>query len=119
MLTSGPQHSLPEDQVDIPRLADAETYPQIHLRTHCALPHSLLRRPLRSRDKSNRDRAAKPRDGIGVAHRVRRFVGQLGVFIDNDYERGPSRGISPRYAFLLQRAMRRALPAPRPRYEVG
>jgi len=43
-----------------------------------------LRRPLGSHDKGNRHRAAKPGDGIGIAHRGGRFVGQLGVFIDND-----------------------------------
>ena len=94
-IPSGPEHALPQDQVHVPRLADTETYPQIHLRTHRALSHGLLRRPLGRRDKSDRDRAAKPRDGIGVAHRFGCFVGQLGVFIDDDDQRWPGRGYRP------------------------
>src|SRR5208337_5695439 len=69
-IPSGPEHSLPQDQVYVPWLADPEAYPQIHLRAHRALAHGLLRGPLSSRDKSYRHRAAKPGDGIGVAHRV-------------------------------------------------
>ena len=34
-----------------------------------------------SRDKGNRDCTAKPGDGIGIAHRAGRFVGQLGVLV--------------------------------------
>ena len=32
--------------------------------------------------------AAEPGDRVGVAHRVGRVVGQLGVFIDDDDQRG-------------------------------
>src|ERR1700722_14585982 len=55
-IPSGPQHSLPEDQVDVPRFADTEADPQIHLRANGALAHRLLRWPLCRGDKSYRDR---------------------------------------------------------------
>ena len=87
-IPSGPEHSLPEDQVRVPWLADPKAYPQVHLRAHRAGSHGLLRGTLGSRDKGYRDRAAKPRDGIGIAHRVRGFVGKLGVFIDEDDQCG-------------------------------
>lgn len=82
-IPSGPEHSLPQDQVHVPWLADPEAYQQIHLRAHRALAHGLLRGPLSSRDKSYRHCAAKPRDGIGVAHPGGGLVGQFGVFIDD------------------------------------
>ena len=74
-IPSGPEHSLPEDKVDVPRLADAETYPQIHLGTYRALAHGLLGRPLGRGYQGDGDGASQPRDGIGVAHRILRVVG--------------------------------------------
>jgi|HubBroStandDraft_3_1064219.scaffolds.fasta_scaffold12856_3 hypothetical protein len=54
-IPSGAEHALYEDRVDAPGLADAETYPQVHPGTYCALAHGLLRRPLGGRDKGNSD----------------------------------------------------------------
>jgi hypothetical protein len=59
------------------------------------LAHGLLRGLLCRGDQRYRNRAAKPRDGIGIAHRLRRFVGKLGIFVDDDNERGPGRGYVP------------------------
>jgi len=90
-IPSGPEHSLPQDQVDVAWLADPEAYPQVHLRAHRAGAHGLLRGTLGRGDKGHRDRPAKPRDGIGIAHRTGGLVGQLGVFIDEDDQRGHAR----------------------------
>jgi hypothetical protein len=65
-------------------------------------------------DQGDRDRAAKPGDGIGIGHRVGGFVGQVGVFIDEDDQRGQVRGYRPG-AFACCREQCRALRAPRPR----
>ena len=53
------EHSLTEDQVNVPGLADTEAYPQIHLRAHRAGAHGFLRWPLSRRDQGNRYRAAQ------------------------------------------------------------
>jgi hypothetical protein len=82
------QESWAWDQVHVPWFANTETDPQVHLGAYSALAHSLLRRPLGSRDQGYRDRAAKPGNGIGISHSVGCLVGQLGVFIDDDDQRG-------------------------------
>ena len=82
------EHALSEDQVHVSPLADAEADPRVHLRAHRALPHRLLGWPLGRGDEGYRDRAAQARDGVGVAHRVGCLVGEFGVLIDDDDQRG-------------------------------
>ena len=55
---AGPEHSLAQDQVDVPWLADSETDPQVHLRPYRASAHGLLRRPQSRCDQG--DATARP-----------------------------------------------------------
>jgi hypothetical protein len=84
----GGEHALPEYQVDVFALADAEADPRVHLGTHRALPHGLLRRPLGGGDQCYRHGAAESRDGVGISHGAGCLVGEFGVLIDNDHESG-------------------------------
>ena len=82
------EHALPEDQVDVAPLADAEADPRVHLRADRALPHGLLGWPLGRGYQGDGDRAAEAGDGVGVAHSSGCLVGEFGVLIDDDEQRG-------------------------------
>jgi D-sedoheptulose 7-phosphate isomerase len=82
------EHPLPQDQVRVSSLADPEADPRVHLRADRALSHGFLGRPLGRGDQGYRDRSAEAGDSVGVAHGVGCPVGELGILIDDDHQRG-------------------------------
>ena len=95
------EHALAEDEVDVLAFADAEADPDVHLRAHRALAHGLLRRPLGRGDEVDGDGASAPGDGVGVLDGVGCVVGELGVLIDDDDQRGHVRCRLPDALSLL------------------
>ena len=92
---AGAEHSLAEDKVHVSWFPDAEAYPHVHLRSHGTLPHSFLRWPLGRGYECHGQGSPEACNRVGVIHCIGCLLGQLGVFIDDDDERGHLRGWIP------------------------
>src|SRR6266545_678483 len=82
------EHALPQDEINVLAFPDTEADAYVHLRPYDALAHRLLRRALSRGDQRDRDGPAATRDRVGFLDRVRCVVGEFGVLIDDDQQRG-------------------------------
>src|SRR5690606_20915151 len=91
----GVEHPLPKDEIDVLALPDAEAHPDVHLRPDGTLAHGLLRGALSGRYEGDGDCASSSCDRVRVAGGVGCVVGEFGVLVYDDDERGEFWGRIP------------------------